>query len=170
MQSSRIRDRIRVLCISRRILNHCATREVQKMVYLNGWPQYYYCPHFIEEQTEVVSPQENWELARGTQLFTVNPMGLFYFIFHSGKSLLMERSRKDFGITPPLSFPPSFILWTKNWATQPDRASGLALGVRNGQHVRISGTHQRFKRINAYETKNNLENQVKVNSQMKKKR
>ena len=31
--------------------------------------------------------------------------------------------------------------------------------MRNGQHVRISGTHQRFKRINAYETKNNLENQ-----------
>lgn len=31
--------------------------------------------------------------------------------------------------------------------------------MRNGQHVRISGTHQQFKRINAYETKNNLENQ-----------
>lgn len=51
---------------------------------------------------------------------------------------------------PPPSFPWSFVLQTKNWAAQPDRGSGLPLGLRNCQHVRISGTRLWFKRIKGW--------------------
>lgn len=112
---------------------------------LYGSPQYCYYPHFIEEESLGI-----WNVERVGNL----PEVCFSFFPHPGKSLDVGRSREDFGITSPphplFFFPPSFILQTKNWAMQPDRASGLPLGVRNCQHVRISGTRQWFKTIKGW--------------------
>lgn len=116
------------------------------MVILYGSPQYCY-PHFKRRKLVIYNRVNN--LSEDTA-FHCGPCGLFVCLFDPGKVLLMERSRKDFGITPPCSFPSSFILQTRNWAMQPDRAFGLPLGVRNCQHVRISGTHQWFKRIKGW--------------------